>query len=292
MNPELNGPSDNSIEKAEKKDNAIVNAFGGLSTREKVMVYGLVIVVIVAVLGFFVIIPTLDKLSTLQEDVDGLIDQQANYQMQISQTPAFKQQYEEASANLKKYETFFYSVMQPETIDKTITSLVRKVGMRPQSLTLSQLEQVDVPRFSPQSLNGEGGSFTDGSVLGGTGAADSDADPNATGEVENSEEAYSEEEGYENEMSGGTTAYAYTVDVTALADQEQLFELIDAVQKMTALELVSYDLTPPKEEVINPGDILVGTPTQVAESGSISLKFKIYVYIPGQSFTSPEDGEQ
>lgn len=286
MNPELDSSKGNSIEKAERKENPIAAAFGGLTKREQVMIYGLVIVAVVAVLGFFVFIPILNNISSLQEEVSTLEITEMEYQTQINQTPAFQQQYEEAAANLALYTTFFYEEMQPETIDKTITSLVKKVGMRPTSLTLSELEAVSVPLFAPEQLRpspipevveGEGaeGEGVEGENPEAQPSENSEEQPSEDGEVP-------PEEGGEMEMfAGGPFSFVYTIDVIADGEQSQLYNLIDTVAKMTSLELMSYNLTPPEEEIINPGDILTGTPTQAASEGSITMQFKIYVHIPG-----------
>ena len=249
-------------------------ALSSLSQREKIMVIALIIIVLVGGIGYFVIMPALDKLTTLQEEIDSLETQQITIQNQIALKETFAQQLKDAKVDYEKYQTVFFPQMSPERIDEMITSAIHDCGLRPVSLTMSQIQTEPVPMFSPQMLEINSTSSGEEEVI--------EEEP-----VEGEEESAEGEEATEEEMeelpisTDGPYSFVYTVDITAAGGRENAYALLDTMLATDALKLISFQYTPPQDAINNASDILSGVPTQEATEGAVLMQVKLYAFLPG-----------
>lgn len=252
---------------AEKKNE---NAFSKLSTREKVMIIVLLIVVVFGGLGYFLVMPALDKFTTLSDEIMELENQQLSIQNQIALKDTFVQQLAEAQENYEKYQTVFFPQMSPERIDEMITSAIKDCGLQAESLTMTQIQTETVPMFSAQTLQ-----------INST-APDEEEVP-IEEEVEGEEPTDEEDMEMEEEiyLGEGPYSFVYTVDINATGGRENAYALLDTMLATDALRVISYQYTPPQDAINNPGDILAGVATQEATQGSVSMQVKLYAFLPG-----------
>ncbi|MDR3305837.1 MAG: hypothetical protein LBS85_07450 [Clostridiales Family XIII bacterium] len=155
-------------------------AFGRLSKRERTMIAVLVILVVLGALGYFVAYPALQNYTALTADLETLQSKEMEYRNQIAQTPAYQKQYDEAKAKYDKYLTLFYTPMDPEMIDATITSMLLECNLSPTSLSMVPLQSEAVPVYvpvalvpdpvPPQTESSAGGSPAEPAAGGGTAA--------------------------------------------------------------------------------------------------------------------------
>ena len=244
------------------------SAFSKLSTREKTMIIALVIFALVGGLGYFVVMPALDKLSTISEEILELETQQISMQNQIGLKDTFIKQLEEAQTNYEKYQTVFFPQMSPERIDEMITSAIKDCGLQAVSLTMSQIQTETVPTFSAQTLQ----------INSAASAEEDSSEEGAEGEEASEEEMEMEEEYFPGE---GPYSFVYTVDINAAGGRENAYALLDTMLATDALRVISYQYTPPQDAINNPGDILSGVATQEATLGAVSMQVKLYAFLPG-----------
>jgi hypothetical protein len=229
------------------------------------MIYALVIIVVVAVLGFFLILPALSNVTALRAEVQELADRDINTRNVIAQTEQYQRMYDEAKVDYDTYKKLFYLPMDPEALDETITGMLVNHGLEPINLTMTPLGTETVSYFAPPPLVASAvpEKSTDGSLAVATDTAISGVDAALA------------------DSMGGMNTFVYTVDVNADGDRSELFDIIEFVRNTPSLEVLNYNYTDPTEEIIY--GMFGEDPTTTRTAGSVSISFKVYVFIEGVS---------
>jgi hypothetical protein len=281
-----------------------MEAFNRLSVRERVMIGTLLALAAVAAVVFLLVLPSLDRISTLEREIIELEDQKSLLQQTVDPLPSYEGEYEAALKDFNNYQHFYYSFMDPETIDKTVTTMILDNNLFPERLSLSSISSEPVLLFSPQSLvpkpvpakepatgEGEGeGAQGEGADTGATAEGDAAAaDPNAPRESRSdqlaaeaeAEGGLAEEEEESKGLQAGTSVYCYTVDVEMRGWMSDLFNFLAAAKNITALEVVSFSYTdPPAEQSVTTKDTSAEPTTTLGiEGGTIVMQLKLYVFV-------------
>jgi hypothetical protein len=181
--------------KKEKEAGPLKKALDKLNTRERVMIGVLVVLVIVAVAAFLVVLPALDRIAAVEDEIVTLQEEKANIRIEPDLMPDYQAAYDAALRDYDNYQHFYYPFMDPEVIDKTLTDMLLSDNLIPVRLAMTSVEQVAVPPYASsltlvprpvpaveESTNtGTGGTGTQGSGTGdGSGGGGTDAN-GATG---------------------------------------------------------------------------------------------------------------
>jgi hypothetical protein len=308
--------------KREKEAGPIGKALAKLSMRERVMLGTLAVLVIVALLAFFVALPAIDRIHALENEIVDLQEQKENVHIEPDLTPQYQEIYDAALEDYRNYQRFYYPFMDFETIDRTITDMLLDNKLHPTRLAMSPIEnelpslysvtQTLVPRPVPDVEQPETHAANTGDGTGetgdGTGATDGSGSPTeqAAAAVER---AASSEDTADTGSSGvvaGTSVYCYTIDIEAVGWMSDLFTFLEKAKGITAMEVVSYSYVAPDEEPASttttgpasptsPSDAEAGQTvtvlrkTENLEGGTIVMQVKLYVFIGGD--VTPIGGE-
>jgi hypothetical protein len=260
---------------AEKKGNPLSAAFKALSKREQIMIYLVVIVGVIAAFVFFVAIPAMDNLTTLQTEADELQAQEMEYRQVISQTATYNQMYDEALAAYNKAKKKYFKPMKPETLDEKVTGYLVDAGFDPQTLSMSTLNVEGVPSYLPTVLRPTAVPEVSDPDTTSEGAVDGDG---LTPKEETEAAAAAADSGYAEQeaATGGAPAFVYTVNVSVEGEWSNLYKLLDKVRKKSGIEIISYQYN----ESAAPVDIS-NPSASVASKDSVNMVLKLYVYVKG-----------
>jgi hypothetical protein len=263
--------------KREKEAGPLGKALAKLSMRERVMLGTLAVLVIVALLAFFVALPAIDRMHALESEILDLQEQKDAVHIEPDLTPQYQAIYDAALKDYENYQRFYYSFMDPETIDRTITEMLLDNGLHPTRLVMSSIErdlpslysafsttQTLVPRPVPDAESqetdaadgaGNGSQSSTGGTDGTTADASEDGSGSSAGRTEQAasaaERAGNGEETTNTDSSGvveGTSVYCYTINIEAVGWMTNLFTFLEKAKGITAMEIVSYSYVAPVEE--------------------------------------------
>jgi type II secretory pathway component PulM len=265
-------------------------ALAKLSARERAMVVGLVVIVIIAVLVFVIYLPAQDNIAALEDKIVELEEEYIGYEQQIAMTPSYQESYESAKAEYNAYQQFFYPFLNPEEVDELITGMLRDYKLEPVRLTMTALSEESLASYVAEPLvAGAVPEPTDDSASEGEGEGEG---PAAIGEARN-DAALSAVEGAAGDAAGSTdttapgvdldtaekdtTVYVYTIDVQADGTSTELLKFLDKTKSKNGFEVVNWTFTDPGESKSIAGAISDTGKT----TGSVQLQIKLYVFLGG-----------
>jgi hypothetical protein len=156
--------------------------------------------------------------------------------------------------------------MEPETLDGTITGLLVQSGFEPETLSMTTLTIDAVPPFAPGPLRES--ALTD------------------------------QEEDVSGEEEAGAASFVYTVTASAEGSYKNLYDLLDLVSDIRGLEIASFAYTKGEQPTINTlagagaavGSALSGNSSLVRTKDTVTIIFKVYVFVDGLSASDGEAG--
>jgi cell division protein FtsL len=259
-----------------KKPNSVAVALGKLSAREKAMVISLVIIAVVAVAVFLFILPALDRITTLEDEISTLQSEKSEVQTTLDRIPAYREAAEEADRDYQNYRHFYYPFMDPETIDKTVTTMLIDNDMVPQRLSMTAIAAETIPAYVPFTLVPKPLPTADPAEDGTEGADEEGAEGEGEGETPAAPAAPAAPAGIQE----GKLIYCYTVDIEAQGWMADLYTFLAQAKGITAMEVVSYhyiDPSPPRTVIDEDGDVV----TEWPEGGTVIMQLKLYVLVDG-----------
>jgi hypothetical protein len=297
----------------EQKQSPILKAVSALNIRERIMIGMLAIVAVVAVVVFLFILPALDEITTLEGEIETLESQKIEIQTALDLIPGYREDVEAAEKDFENYQHFYYEYMDPETIDKAITTMLLNNELLPQNLSMSAINAEIVPAYVPFTLvpkplpkvvtedpaentNGTEGSTGEDGGDEASAAEDADADANADNsggssgsnmpsgpQAAEAEAAGDAALGAVDDGSGlqeGKMIYCYTIDITAKGWMVDFYTFLAEAKGITAMEVVSYSYVEP---VIITESYTDGTTAtfEDPEGGIITMQLKLYVFVNG-----------
>jgi hypothetical protein len=309
--------------KKEKEAGPLKKALDKLSVRERLMIVVLLVLVVAAVAAFLVVLPALDRISAVEDEIATLQEEKANIRVEPDLVPDYQAAYDAALRDYENYQHFYYPFMDPEVIDKTVTDMLLNDNLIPVRLAMTSVEQVAVPPYaSSQTLvprpvpaveentsstetngNAGGGAQGDGTNTDAAGTTDDDSDENSSedsqgrtaesaAEAEAAAETPSSETNPDTENAAASSIYCYTLDIEATGWMRDLFVFLERARNITAMEVVFYSYVDPDESDLEQGLSSIKTPgssvilPEEPEGGTIIMQVKLYVFIGGEMTTS------
>ena len=108
-----------------------------MTKRDRTLLTVILLALVVFLLGYYVIYPTIKNNRTLKEDIAVAEAKREELENKVIQLPAIRKQYDE---KLKEYDqtvAYFYAPMESQEIDRMLTELVLQRGMFCDSLTIN-----------------------------------------------------------------------------------------------------------------------------------------------------------
>jgi len=226
-----------------RQQSPVVAKLTSLSMREKALIVGLLAIALISAFIVLIYIPSMERATQLQDEVQALQDQKVTTQLAIADLnpalAAVAAETQRMESSLDKYG----APMKPEKIDETITSLLEECGFTPRTLTMRFEGAAEIPVFSAPPLT------MDTSALWPATADEEDA------EGEEGEDAEGEDAAAEPEPAPATALAAdgeamdgvyavYVVTATTEGDLCSLYELLDTVVPHGWMKLVGFTYEP------------------------------------------------
>ncbi|MDR2196864.1 MAG: hypothetical protein LBO07_02745 [Coriobacteriales bacterium] len=259
---------------ARKSDKPLAAALAKLSTRERVLIVGLLIVALVTALVYFVLLPALERISNLQEEVIALQTERDELDSIIAQEAGWRDNYERSKKDYNVYQQFFSPYMTPEDLDRMVTQMLVDAGLDPTRLSMTSLAVEALPLYAPEPLVPnvlpesllEGGAEADegalaegGAAEGGTGANSLDeavTGGGAASDASDASDAAASDAALGVEGAGATSlanptlgegdasgeVYVYTVDIAADGDEDALFRFLEAIYLLYGIEVTTWSI--------------------------------------------------
>ena len=227
-------------------------------------------IIVVAVLGvYFVLYPMYKNMSSLTEDIEGLKATEFEVKNQIALTESFEQQFKEAESNFNRFSAYFYPPMDPELIDKRVTSMFIAHNMNPFNFNMTSLAVESIPPYMATELRANPTPDTTETTEEAPAGATEDA-------AANPEENQANESVQDPAQATGGESYAfvYTVNVSAYGDRNNLFTFLSQVATMTAMEVESFNFIDPRSEKDQDGKT-------TTIPGEVNMTIKMYVLVDG-----------
>ncbi|MDR0346863.1 MAG: hypothetical protein LBH56_00600, partial [Coriobacteriales bacterium] len=251
--------------KRTKEPGPLKKALDKLNLRERVMLGTLFVLVIVALLTFFVALPAIEKINALELEIAGLQEQKDNIHIEPDRTPQYLAEYEAALQDLENYRQFYYPFMDPETIDRTITELLLEYNLHPIRLSMSPPALETLDRYSStQTLEPRPVETTEEANANGSNASDEGNNGDENGTSTNDANApLPPVDPLDTSTPGGGTGtganedssasvpssiFTYTIDIEARGWMDALYTFLARAKGIVALEVLSYSYAPPPEE--------------------------------------------
>ncbi|MDR1183557.1 MAG: hypothetical protein LBK67_02025 [Coriobacteriales bacterium] len=299
-----------------KEPSALKKQLDKLSMRERVMLVSLVAIALIGAAAFFIVLPAIEAMQTIKVEIEDLEVQKSEIRVEPDLTPQYREQLEVATEDYESYQHFYYSFMDPETIDRTVTNMLLDSYLVPVRLSMLPITVAELPPYTTRTLVPKPVPVVEDlleETTSNTAQTDANAqgsDANATGEsgAENSSGetlGRSEQLAANAEAAGevdvvaeggglvvGSSIYCYTIDVEAKGWMADLFTFFNATRDNIAMEVVSYSYEPPPaESEVNPelGMDTQYTTSDEPEGGTIILRIKLYVFVDGG--VTPTEGE-
>jgi type II secretory pathway component PulM len=271
--------------------NPLAAALAKLSTRERFLIIGLLIAAALTALVYFAVLPTMERVDILHDEIDTLTIQKDEMDAVIAQTAGHFENYELSKKDYNVYQEFFYPYLAPEDLDRMVTGMLMDANLDPTRLSMSSLavEELQiyaanllvpgiVPNYvSSEALGGSGaggaGGVTDDEGATGDGVPTGDTTGDTTGDISPSEDSLLGSAGslFDPAQSGTSSqVYVYTVDVAADGDAEALFSFLTTVYALHGIEVTSWSFQEPSSIVTN---------NEFVGPGSVNLQLKIYVFL-------------
>jgi hypothetical protein len=236
---------------------AVKGIWASRTKRERTMILFLIVLLVLAGFAYFVLLPGIEKINTLTDEVAALEEEELNYRLAIAQTESYNKIYTESLAEYEAAKGAYRLPMDPESLDEMITGFLLNANFEPETLGLQPISLEAVQPYKSPAL--ETVPFVTGGAIDASNA------------------------GTPSETSGGdsvASSYVYTVNVSAAGKIENLYALLDHVSGMTGVRIESYAFTPGNEEIPQSGSEAASSVTRPAKDG-FSIVFKIYVFVEG-----------
>jgi type II secretory pathway component PulM len=266
------------------------NPLKKLSTRERVMIVGLLVVVVIAMLLFLIYIPAQENIAALEDREAELQQEYSSYENQIAQTPTYRVAFDSAKVKYNAYQEFFYPFMNPEEVDELITGTLRDNKIDPERLTMTALSEEPLSHYTavqlvpnavaePEEPSNGTETASGGGALGENrnssalneveSAAGTAGTTDATGTSSGSATSSANDPGVDLATADkDTTVYVYTIDVQADGSFASLQKYLDKSKSKYGFEIISWSFVEPTA-----GDIL--------NTGTIQMQIKLYVFLGG-----------
>jgi cell division protein FtsL len=291
---------------ASQRQSPVVAWLNKLSRREQVLLGVLMAVIVIAVISFLVVLPSISRIDSLNSEIATLQQQKDALVSKADKLPDYQAQYDAAQQDYRNYQQFYYPFMDPEMIDSTVTGMLLDHGLTPVRLSMTEIGHESVPPFLPQTLvpkpqadgsggaSGVGGGGEGGGSSGGGAAADGDEGADGSGggaggaagstggagagNVANRTPSTNITNGSADGLPTNATVYCYTVTVEASGWFDGLLDFLEGVRELKAMEVLSYSYDEHAAGSV-PG----------IEGGTIMLTLKLYIFIDG-SLADPASG--
>jgi len=250
-------------------DEKIDSGFKKLSQKERTLLFILAVVAI-AVLGvWFLLLPAYNSISTVYEELETLKSQEFEYRNEIMLAEMYEKMLDDAQAEYEKYSSYFYDLMEPESIDERITGMLTDNGMTPATLSMTLLEVKGVLPYTVSELR----------VNPVPKPVDSEAD-NEGGESDSGEPAGDGAETDKDDAEAkDSKSFVYTVNITAHGERDNLYDFLTQAAGMTAFEVTSYSFGTKiaTTEAAAASDAAANADSQEL----IKIEIKLYVFVEG-----------
>lgn len=123
-----------------------------LTKREKILLYVLLCIIIFAGGLFWMLLPALEKHTTLKADYDTAQLELQSAKASIINYGDLDKQLKETSEELKDIKNKFYEEMSKEDVDNLITSMTIEHGLTPVSLSIAEADKEDIVSYTEYQL--------------------------------------------------------------------------------------------------------------------------------------------
>jgi len=224
------------------------SGFAGMTKREKIMIFCLALIIIVAMGWRFVIMPSLDRYSTAQENYAAAKLQYDQMKNTIDAEDENVQTAEEYTKKTKIMNQSFRKVIADYQIDMLLTGYVTGCGLTPESLVIEN---------EPSGSTADRTSGTSDSTAGASGSTASGGD--ASGAMTSTS--------YVKVRYAVITAYGSLPDCTALADKLRIGK---------GIRVVSFQISGGGSTAAA-GSAAAGTAAKTTASYSITITAEVHM---------------
>lgn len=124
-----------------------------LSSREKKLLYFLVCFLLIIGGWYFIISPALDKHTALNNEYQSLLMQNSSKQIELQRYLSAPEELKEKQDSLNKIINKYNPILKDEKIDKLITTLILNNGLDPISLTIGDIQDVQLQQDNTNETN-------------------------------------------------------------------------------------------------------------------------------------------
>jgi cell division protein FtsL len=271
-----------------KAKNPVAAVLGKMSLRERVLIAALLAVVIIGLVVYFLLLPAVVGINSLNSEIADLQAQKASIQARLEQTDDNFTDIGVAEADLAGYQAYFYGRMQPEDVDRLVTGLLLDAGFTPTQLDIGQTATEILAAYQPATLAPAGkGIAKDSATASGSAAASQSAQAAATADAASSAGSYSSTAASSASASAPASSstsssaqaassgaasevYVCTVNIRAEGDEEAFYRFLEAVRDKVPLEIVSYSWSSTQQGLSSYSQ------SASAPAPSLTMQVKIY----------------
>jgi type II secretory pathway component PulM len=277
----------------EHKPNPLAAALTNMNLRERILIIGLVIAIAIAATVYFAVLPAIERMNSLNEEIEALSEQKIEMEAVIARTAGYQADYELSKQEYNDYQQFFFAYMTPEDLDRTVTRMLQDAGLEPTRFSMTSLAIEELPMYAAQPLVPEVVPSYQPNVT-----SDVSSDPMADAPARDDGSAAPEAEAIDsgtvtseggvttdasvvedvgslaNPLDGGGSGevYVYTVDIAAEGGSQELFSFLTTIYAMHGIEITTWNYHEPIVSVAADG-------TEDAGIGTVDLQIKIYVFL-------------
>ena len=124
-----------------------------LSSREKKLLYFLVCFLLIIGGWYFIISPALDKHTALNNEYQSLLMQNSSKQIELQRYLSAPEELKEKQDSLNKIIKKYNPILKDEKIDKLVTTLILNNGLDPISLTIGDIQDVQLQQDNTNETN-------------------------------------------------------------------------------------------------------------------------------------------
>jgi len=223
-----------------------------LTKRERVLIYGLIVVVIFAVGIMLLIMPAVNRSQTADSNYLKAKAKAQDMKMTIAGKDTAKMEIKDLAKELKSIDKYFPRSLQSEKVDKLTTNIIQRSSLKPVSLTINGSDSTQGSTSSSSNSSSSSTSGTSGSnASGSTSSSGSTASSGTSGLNSATNSAASNAENQGNAASGSNNGSSTekvssknlkydTVSISATGSMANCLTAIENARKTKGICIVSF----------------------------------------------------
>lgn len=241
-----------------------------LTKRDKNLLFGLGMVLVIVVFGNFIILPQWSKKDELSVELKDKQKQKEKMEQVINSYSANEAKLSEIKQTYLTRTQDYYDIEKSHEMERQITKIIIKAGLKSKDFTINEEPALAslAPYIHSELAKSMGGGSTATTATAGN-EASTGSTTAATTAATTATEQGTQGEGQTDATVSQSVVYAYNINVTAQGSQSNMKKLIETIYAdYPAIQIKSYNMN---------AQTGITASNEVVSAGDLSLNLEVYM---------------